>query len=192
MTKNYLSAQQELDLIKGLTDRKQEAFSELYDRYAPTLLGVINKMIKDEDEAQDLLQDTMVKIWKNIHRHDPAKGRLFTWLLNITRNTVIDHLRVHNRNPTGRLDWTAEATLTGSVTPQTSYVGFSDTVTSSLSPKYWQVVDLIYFQGYSHQDAAEVLALPLGTVKTRVRLALQQLKVVFCRDEQVYHSLVSA
>lgn len=192
MTKNYLSAQQELDLIKGLTDRKREAFSELYDRYAPTLLGVINKMVRDEDEAQDLLQDAMVKIWKNIHRHDPAKGRLFTWLLNITRNTVIDHLRVHNRNPTGRLDWTAEATLTDSVTLQTSYIGFNDTVTSSLPPKYWQVVDLIYFQGYSHQDAAEVLALPLGTVKTRVRLALQQLKVVFCRDEQVYHSLVSA
>lgn len=173
-------------MIDGLRSHSRVAYSELYDRYATTLLGVITRIVKDETEAQDILQDTFIKVWKNIHRHDPAKGRLFTWLLNVTRNTALDYVRSHKKAP--QVELPLEGYLPGMATTWTNigYIGFSDTVNTSLEPKYRQVIDLLYFQGYTQQEAAEQLNLPLGTVKSWTRLALIKLRQTFYSDQLAF------
>ena len=173
----------EADLIDGLKSHSRVAYRELYDRYAATLLGVITKIVQDETEAQDVLQDTFIKIWKNIHRHDPSKGRLFTWLLHVTRNTAYDHLRAHKKAPQVELPLEGYLPGMGTVWTNTGYIGFSDTVNTNLDPKYWQVIDLLYFQGYTQQEAAEQLNLPLGTVKSWTRIALIKLRQTFYNDQ---------
>lgn len=175
-------------MIDGLKAHSRVAFSQLYDRYASTLLSVLTKIVKDETEAQDLLQDTFVKVWKNIHRHDPSKGRLFTWLLNVTRNTAFDHLRSHKNAV--HVDLPLDDYLPNMATTlnHVGYIGFSDAVTTTLDPRHWQVIDLLYFQGYTQQEAAETLQLPLGTVKTWTRLALIQLRQRFQHDRFAFLS----
>ena len=173
----------ETDLIEGLKTHSRVAFSELYDRYAATLLGVITKIVKNETEAEDLLQDTFVKVWKNIHRHDPAKGRLFTWLLNVTRNTALDYLRANKKAPQVEIPQDGYLPGMSSTLNNVGYIGFSDTVNTTLDPKHWQIIELVYFQGYTQQEVSEHLNLPLGTVKTWTRIALIQLRQTFRRDQ---------
>ncbi|GAB3937956.1 hypothetical protein GCM10028804_60370 [Larkinella terrae] len=147
------------------------------------MLSVIAKIVKDEIEAEDLLQDTFVKVWKNIHRHDPAKGRLFTWLLNVARNTAFDHLRSNKK--TTHVELPVDGYLPGlsATFNSVGYIGFSDAVNTTLDPRHWQIIELIYFQGYTQSEAAHRLDLPLGTVKTWTRLALIQLRQTFRCDQ---------
>ena len=86
-------------LIEKLTRRDQQAFQWLYDQYSPALYGVVLRIVRDEDQAADLLQDIFVKIWKNLDAYDASKGRLFTWMLNVARNTAIDSLRAQKTQP---------------------------------------------------------------------------------------------
>ncbi|MGA0555110.1 RNA polymerase sigma factor [Larkinella sp. VNQ87] len=183
--KKPFTSDAEIELIEGLKAHSRVAFSHLYDRYAATLLGVLNRILKNEAEAEDLLQDTFVKVWKNIHRHDPSKGRLFTWLLNVTRNTAFDHLR--SRKKAEQIELPVDDYLPGLSTTldNVGYIGFSEVVHTTLDPRHWQVIDLLYFQGYTQQEVAQKLQLPLGTVKTWTRLALIQLRREFCSDLRV-------
>ncbi|RAJ92628.1 RNA polymerase sigma-70 factor (ECF subfamily) [Larkinella arboricola] len=173
-------------MIDGLKSHSRVAYRELYDRYAPTLLSVITKIVEDETEAQDVLQDAFVKIWKNIHRHDSDKGRLYTWLLHVTRNTAYDYLRAHKKAPQIELPLEGYLPEMGMVWTNTGSIGFSDAVNTNLDPKYWQVIDLLYFQGYTQQEAAEQLNLPLGTVKSWTRIALIKLRQTFHNDQVAF------
>ncbi|GAB3324868.1 sigma-70 family RNA polymerase sigma factor [Larkinella ripae] len=183
--KKPFTSDSELDLIESLKAHSRLAFSQLYDRYASTLLSVLTKIVKDEAEAQDLLQDTFVKVWKNIHRHDPSKGRLFTWLLNVTRNTAFDHLRSLKKDL--HVELPVDDYLPGMAVTlnNVGYIGFTDVVNTTLEPRHWQVINLVYLQGYTQQEAAEELQLPLGTVKTWTRLALIQLRQKLHSDHYV-------
>lgn len=172
----------EAELVAALRTRSQKAYSVLYDNYAPTLLGIICKVVKNNDDAENLLQDTFVKVWRNIEHYDASKGRLFTWLLNIARNTAINFLRSQRS-----IEFTDIQTLADGVYMERSsltdainvgHIGVSDSV-SRLDPKLRQMIDLIYFEGYTQQEVADNLNMPLGTVKTRTRMALQQLKNLF-------------
>ncbi|GAB3920154.1 RNA polymerase sigma factor [Larkinella terrae] len=176
--KKYLTADQEALLLEGLIQYSRKAYSELYDYYGSTLLGFINRMVNDQVQAEDLLQETFIKVWQQIHRYDPAKGRLFTWLLKIARNTTLDYLRSPDYTNSVEFQWKmGETILTNE-----NLVGLRETVLSALSPDHQAVIELIYFQGYTQQQAADELALPLGTVKTRVRMALIELKNRFSSE----------
>jgi RNA polymerase sigma-70 factor (ECF subfamily) len=170
------------DLIAALKARSQKAYSILYDNYAPTLLGIICKVVRNTEDAENLLQDTFVKVWKNIDSYDAGKGRLFTWLLNIARNTAINFLRSQRSIEQTDIQTLADGVYTegNSLTDSinVSHIGVNDTV-SRLDPKLRQIIDLIYFEGYTQQEVADNLNMPLGTVKTRTRMALQQLKNLF-------------
>ncbi|HEY0272718.1 MAG TPA: sigma-70 family RNA polymerase sigma factor, partial [Chitinophaga sp.] len=83
----------EAELVRGLKARDEKVFGYLYDHYSPALFGVALKVLGDENAAADVLQEVFLKIWRSIDRYDEDKGRLFTWMLNITRNTAIDSLR---------------------------------------------------------------------------------------------------
>jgi len=176
-------------LIEKLSHRDQQAFHWLYDQYSPALFGVIRKIVHDDEQARDLLQDSFIKIWNNLDAYDASKGRLFTWLLNVARNTAIDSLRAAKAssrpNPANAIHTDAENVFIvdrqHQVDPSNiEHIGMQEIV-SQLRPERKMLIDLVYFGGYTHEEAAEVLNLPLGTVKTRIRSALQELKQYFSR-----------
>lgn len=169
------------ELVRGLQSRDEKAFALLYDNYSPALLGIIAKIVKEEAEAENLLQDSFVKIWKNIGQYDASKGRLFTWLLNIARNTALNFLRSPHFFEKGEIQTLESIVYTETVQTElteVNYIGVGETV-QKLDPKLKQVIHLIYFLGYTQQEVSEKLNLPLGTVKTRTRMALHQLRVYF-------------
>jgi RNA polymerase sigma-70 factor (ECF subfamily) len=170
---------EEDELIILLKKKDKEAFTYLYDHYSTALYGIIFKIVNNEEIAQDILQEVFIKIWKNLENYDPAKGRLFTWLLNLTRNYAIDQYRsreFRQQNKNQNLEDSVHAvdTLMQSVTKM-DHIGLKETV-SKLKPEYIQVIDLLYFKGYTHEEVAREFNIPLGTVKTRIRSAIIQLR----------------
>ncbi len=170
-------------LIEKLKKRDQIAFQWLYDQYSPALYGVVKRIVQDDEQAKDLLQDIFVKIWKNLDSYDPAKGRLFTWLLNVSRNTAIDALRARKTNPTAAIRVDEESVhiidqQQHATQPSSDQIDLQDVVTK-LRPDRKILIDLVYFAGYTQEEAAKLLNIPLGTVKTRIRSAVQELKIFF-------------
>ncbi|AUD06825.1 RNA polymerase subunit sigma-70 [Spirosoma pollinicola] len=171
-------------LVEALQNQQSADFSRLYTAYAPALYGVLLRLIKDPARAEDLLQDAFIKIWLNRQHYDPAQGRLFTWLLTITRNVALDELRsrkVHSKAGAYQSDRSEPTVL-----PDLIEGPLKGSLTSSLKPDYRAVIQLMYYKGLTSQEAAAILKLPVGTVKTRVRAALKQLKAQFCQDIQHY------
>lgn len=169
-------------LIRSLKNREAAAFEELYDRYSGALLGVIVSVTGDGETARDVLQETFVKVWKNILKYDESKGRLFTWLLNIARNTAIDHLRnsetkISKGKITSDKSDTVMENRMGSVTVNTDIIGLREVV-DKLSDEQRIVIEKAYFEGLTREDIAEELELPVGTVKTRLRAALLRLREI--------------
>lgn len=165
------------DLLKL---KSSEAFASLYDNFSPALYGVICKMVQNTSTGEELLQDVFVKIWKNIDRYDAAKGTLFTWMLNITRNTCIDYLRSSRHKQQMQLNGAPpEYTAFGAelnYNPENSELRG---LALKLEHKYRQIIDLVYFWGYSQEEVSQMLNIPLGTVKTRSRHGLQELRNLY-------------
>lgn len=162
-------------LISGLQSQNAVAFKTVYHKYASALFGVITRMVNDDHLAEDILQEAFVKIWHNAASYEPAKGRLFTWMLNVCRNTAIDKMRSkgYKTNKKANTDDTILQEHPGKIyddiKPDT--IGIRDIV-NKLKPEMQVLVDLIYFKGFTHQEASEELNIPLGTVKTRLRNAI--------------------
>ena len=169
----------ETDLVNLLRERSEKAFSYLYDNYSGALYGVIHSIITDAETANDILQDVFLNIWKKIESYDPSKGRLFTWMLNIARNASIDKLRsksfregLKNQPISENVDIGV-----GSVNPAINDVGLRKVI-SRLKEEQRVLIDLSYFQGFTHEEIAKAMSMPLGTVKTRIRSALIQLRTL--------------
>ena len=168
----------EEELILGLKAHSHQAFASLYDNYSGAMLGVINTIVNNIDDAENLLQDSFIKVWKNINQYDSSKGRLFTWLIAICRNTALNFLRSHeNIHKTAIQNTESGVSNERLITEpaETDYIGITKLV-GKLDDKHKAVINLIYFWGYTQQEVAKKLELPLGTVKTRTRMALQLLK----------------
>ncbi|MEO8147575.1 MAG: sigma-70 family RNA polymerase sigma factor [Bacteroidia bacterium] len=171
----------EEELVTLVKDKSTEAFSSLYDNYSAALYGVILKVVTYEEQAQDILQDSFVKIWNNFSSYDAAKGKLFTWMLNIARNTAIDALR----SKQGKMDAknqsidnsVYEVNAQTKVTTSVDHIGLKE-VLKKLRPDYVTLIDMAYFKGYTQEEISQELNIPLGTVKTRVRTALNQLREI--------------
>ncbi|WP_306642224.1 RNA polymerase sigma factor [Sanyastnella coralliicola] len=168
-------------LIFRIQEGDTDAFGELYRDYSATLYGVSLKILGSEDQAEDVLQDAFIKIWKNIKKFNPQKGSIFTWMLNITRNTAIDRLRKSKNLQKAKIQTHAEnvdypARVRSS--QNTDVIGLNDEV-NKLAPEHRQMIEFIYFRGYTQQEVSDELVIPLGTVKTRVRKAVIELRKVF-------------
>jgi RNA polymerase sigma factor (sigma-70 family) len=169
----------EAELVTLLQDRNEQAFAYLYDNYSAALLGIINQIIPDKDIASDVLQEVFVNIWKKISTYDPAKGRLFTWMLNVARNAAIDKIRSRTYQDSLKNQSLPEDvnSMSQSVKPNTDDYGLRKLV-SKLKEEQKILIDLSYFQGFTHEEIAKSLNIPLGTVKTRIRSALIQLRTL--------------
>lgn len=172
----------EEELVQLLRQQSREAFNYLYRQYGAVLYGVINKVVYDEQSAQDVLQDVFVKIWSNIQQYDPQKGRIYTWMINIARNAAIDKLRSKGEIMKSKIQ-TGEDVVNnlerGLKTEQvTDTIGLRKMV-AALKPEYETIISLAYFKGYTLDEISKTLGIPLGTVKTRMRSGIQQLRSVF-------------
>ncbi|MEM9887622.1 MAG: sigma-70 family RNA polymerase sigma factor [Bacteroidota bacterium] len=166
------------NIILLLSTDARAAIEAILPKYGAALQGVIYKIVGSQEVTEEVLQDTFVKVWKNAKSYDPSKGRLFTWLLNIARNTAIDRIRskkfqIHQKSKS--LDTNVHDNATYSEEMQVQDSGLQNVI-HQLDEKYTQVIDILYFKGYTQQEAAKELDIPLGTVKSRVRIALRELR----------------
>jgi len=172
----------EQDLVRLLKSKDEKAFNYLYDNYSAALYGVTLRVLDREDWASDVLQEVFLKIWKNIDLYDLAKGRLYTWMLNIARNTAIDALRSKNlqqERKTTDIDTNVyEHEQRLSTSNNTDHLGIKK-ILMNLKDDFRVIIDLAYFQGYTQDEISKTLNIPLGTVKTRMRNALIELKTIF-------------
>ncbi|MFT5752953.1 MAG: RNA polymerase sigma-70 factor (ECF subfamily) [Flavobacterium sp.] len=167
------------ELLKELLKKDDKSFTLLYDNYSKSLFGVIYNLIRNTEEAEDVLQEVFVKIWKNIDSYNESKGRLYTWMLNIARNTSIDKLRSKNFNNSQKNLSTDNFVHiledNSKTTNRIDAIGIKEFI-MKLKPKCIQIIDLLFFKGYTQQEASDELEMPLGTVKTNNRNCMNELR----------------
>lgn len=170
----------EEELVVALKRNERAAFEFLYDHYSGALFNIISKTLRDEEKAADVMQESFLKIWKNIASYNPEKGRLFTWIMNIARNGAIDAVRAEGRKP-AMDDIDDRAVLNERDVSEDSLTTSSEmkAIIDMLRPERKVLIDMAYFQGYTHEEISEELRIPLGTVKSRIRTAIQELKQHF-------------
>lgn len=170
-------SQDELILLIG--ERNQKAFSYLYDNYSQALFGVANTILNDTEESEDVIQKTFLKIWENFASYDPAKGRLYTWMLNIARNLAIDSKRSKHQKIKSKIQTTSEDVYERNnfVVEDRAHEAIGlKTILNNLKEDHKVIIDLAYFEGYTQEEISKKLDIPLGTVKTKVRQAILTLR----------------
>lgn len=183
---NNLVQFSEEELITLLKDKDEKAFNYLYDNYSGALYGLILKIVLESNYAEEVIQDVFMKIWKNIDQYDTSKGRLYTWMINISRNTAIDYVKskgyqnqLKNQSITNFVNREETISLSDRLRNvsenNTDLIGMSSVI-NGLKPEWKELIDLAYYQGYTQIEIAEKLAIPIGTVKTRTRSAMLELK----------------
>ena len=169
----------EEELVLLLQARDQQAFSYLYDNYAAALNGIIYRMVENRELAEDILQEAFIRIWNNFSSYDTGKGRLFTWMLNLTRNLTIDTLRSKGYKKQGKISGDENSgsnyTDDSKIAERFDAMGLRKQLIN-LKPEQRAIIDLAYFNGYTQDEISKEMGIPLGTVKTRMRTAILELR----------------
>ncbi len=149
----------------------------LYDEFAPALYGMVLRIVGSEPVAEDVLQDAFIKIWRNAHTYCPAKGSVFAWALQIARRTALDKRRSSAFRSQANTAPLPEPYLSrgASACWNEELLDVAGMV-NALDVSQREVIELIYFQGFTHKEVQQYLGIPLGTVKSRLRLGLQKMK----------------
>jgi RNA polymerase sigma-70 factor (ECF subfamily) len=176
--KNKKTMTQE-ELIPLILKKDERAFTIMYDMYSKSLFSVISNLLKETEDAEDVLQEVFVKIWKSIDSYAENKGRFYTWILNIARNTAIDKLRSKGYN-NGKKNLSADNFVhllddSNKLTNRIDTIGIIEFV-KKLKPKCIEIIELLFFQGYTQQEASDELSIPLGTIKTHNRNCINDLR----------------
>jgi RNA polymerase sigma-70 factor, ECF subfamily len=169
----------EKHIVELLQERNEKAISLLYEHYGDTLYGVAKKVVRDEELAQDVLQESFVKIWKKSDSYDATKAKLFTWLFRITRNTAIDKLRSVNTKSDKEIQMDVSDVYNlgvDSIKPELMDVREN---LERIEDKYQIVLEALFFYGMTQQEASEELDIPLGTIKSRLKIGLRELKKIY-------------
>ena len=167
----------EQELITALKARDDQAFSYLYDHYSGSLYSIILQIVKTPETASDILQEVFINIWRKIESYDPQRGRLFTWMLNISRNAAIDMVRSKTYQNNQKNQEITDTVYGSDQVTQTSVDSIGLTrYLGKLRPELRVLIELAYFKGYTQEEIAQIEDIPLGTVKTRIRNALLQLR----------------
>ena len=174
----------ELDLLARITKRERAAFEQLYTRYSNILYATAMKFLKEDADAQDVVQDVFIQIWDKAKLYDSAKGKPLTWALTMTRNRSIDRIRAIQRRTRLRDDFEKETVADESAGIREALSGVDASertqilrdAVARLSPEQRKVIDLAFFGGLTQSEIADRLGEPLGTVKARARRGLMKLK----------------
>lgn len=178
MRKKYLLTSEER-IVCLLKAKDRKGFELLYRLYSNSLYNITLKIVHNRETAEDVLQDSFIKIWKNIENYDHYKGSLFTFILNITRNTAIDKTRslaYKSESQKLMLDtWMLDKRE--SCQQQTDFLGVEKCI-AQLTPQHQDLIKYVYLEGYTHDEAAKALEIPLGTAKSRLKAAIGNLKAL--------------
>lgn len=166
-------------LILKFQQKDEKAFEALYNMYSDSMHGVIFNIVRDNDIAEELMQDVFIKAWNNASNYSAEKGRFFTWILNIARNAAIDKTRSKAfKNSKKNLDAEYFVDIlqnSDSLDNKTDAIGIGKFV-SKLAKKCIEVIELLYFKGYTQKEASEELNIPIGTIKTHNRNCIKELR----------------
>lgn len=169
----------ERHIVELLKEGDQRAIPLIYEHYADALLGVIQQIIKDESLSHDVLQDALVKIWKYAQKYDAKKAKLFTWLYRIARNTAIDQLRAMSKTQGKNIQIDNDNVYKLPVFSISHDAMDLRAHLATLEEKYQIVLKALYFEGMTQQEASDELNIPLGTVKSRLKIGLRELKKIY-------------
>ena len=174
-----MSTPLEKQIVELLAKGDKKALNLLYDNYADSLYGVILKVTTNEELAQDALQETFVKVWKNSKKYDSKKAKLFTWLYRIAKNTAIDKLRSFNNRFEKEVQIDkSNVYILPTASLNQDVIDLKEHV-ARLDDKYQIVLKALFFEGMTQQEASEELDIPLGTIKSRLKIGLRELKKVY-------------
>lgn len=172
----------ETELVQSLRQHDNNAYHYLYMNYRGSLYNVILQLIPDKETASDVLQEVLVTVWQQIDKYDAAKGKLFTWLVRLTRNAAINKLRskvYKSQAKNESLDnYVISIEKNNQETDNVNRIGLRKQV-HQLREEYKNVIELSYYNGFTQEEIARALNIPLGTVKTRLRSALLELRKQF-------------
>ncbi len=182
-SKRYLVLADE-DLISLVESGDTEALAGLYDRHGRSAYSLAYRMMGDRQAAEDLVQDSFIKVWRSAKSYRAERGSVRTWILSITHNRGIDHIRstASRRRTQDRVEMTAETTQQSEAFSETwrnSQRSQVQEALKTLPDEQLKILELAYFSGYTHAEIAEMLDLPLGTVKGRMRLGMKKIKSFF-------------
>jgi RNA polymerase sigma-70 factor, ECF subfamily len=178
-------------LVARLQRRDPEAMGDLYDRYGKVAFSVIYRIVRNQSTAEDLLQESFLRVWNRVHAFDQDKGSLGPWVLTVARNRAIDYLRsVDGRMSKNAFDIERMESPGGFAEIETSILNRDQIehlkgAFDKLSPNQRMVIELAYFEGLSQSEMADRLKQPLGTVKTWVRSALKTLRDELTQTEAI-------
>ena len=182
-------------LMRLIAHAKTDALSELYDRYFRQVFGLALAVIKDRALAEEITQDVFLRVWTNAKTYQEDQAKVSVWLMRIARNRAIDVLRgrkAHPEQQTIALEYSHPSERTSQDTPQkalelTLQKERIQAAVAQLPEDQQHVITLMYFHGYTQQEIADLLKTPLGTIKTRARLAMLKLRELL-QDEDVVKS----
>ncbi|MDT0295663.1 RNA polymerase sigma factor [Mesonia ostreae] len=171
-------------LIAELQNKNPKAFERIYERYSESLFGVIYTIVRDQRIAEEVLQDSFIKIWDNAEAYNSSKGRFFTWALNIARNTAIDKTR-SKAFKNSKKNLTADFFVDiledkSSFSNRVDAIGIKKYI-KALKPYCEQIIELLYFKGFTQAETAKELDTPLGTIKIRSRNCIQSLRDILVK-----------
>jgi len=172
-------------LLRKISERDSDALSEFYDLYSKYLYTIIYYIVRDEAEAEDLLQEVFLQIWDKINSYDEALGNPLAWITRITRNKAIDRLRSKSfKNRSSEIDIERVFDLSedsssfspDNISNRTQEKTEIAAALKTLNDNQRDLIEFAYFRGYSQSELAEYFKIPLGTVKTRMRSAMMSLR----------------
>jgi len=165
-------------LIERVLQRDEAALAALYDRYAAMLSSVLNRILRDSQAAEEILQDIFLQLWRDASRFDASRGSLPGWLLVIARNRAISRLRRHEPSAGGELSENSVILPVNfeSAVAQRQLLDRVKAALENLPREQRACIELAYFEGLTHSEIAARTGDPLGTVKTRLRTAVETLK----------------
>ncbi|WP_420573318.1 RNA polymerase sigma factor [Kordia sp.] len=166
-------------IIERFQNRDEAALSKLYDKYSGAIYGVIIRMCRNEETAQEILQETFMKAWDKSHLYDASKGKFYTWLYRIARNTTLNFLRKDDK-----LIQTDDLSVykdEGVEENQELHIELKGAL-AKLDAHHQKALRLVYFNGLTHKEAHEEMGVPLGTFKSYVRQAVEKLRVLYAKE----------
>lgn len=185
----YFRRMNSLEIVKLIKQRDEKGLSYLYDNYSGSLNGIILRILNSEKLAEEVLQQTFLKIWDKIAQYDESKATLFTWMSRIARNSAIDIKRLKRTENLAHTD-SLDLSIHNSRKEEINLAKIdADNLISKLDPKFEAVVSSIYLKGFTHKETAEALGIPIGTVKTRLRNGLLELRKQLKKETPLFLSI---
>ncbi len=168
-----------IDLIKGLKAKDRNCYNNLYKNYSPKLYGIALHITQKTDIAEDVLQETFIKVFKHVNRFDDSKGTFFTWMLNICRNAAIDKIRYGKESKKIQFD-SLNVDIVSETNPEIELANAELwRCLDSLENDHKEILKLSYYYGYSHSEIAKKLNMPFGSVKSKIRIAIRELRKIY-------------